>query len=600
VFTILTLLLLTLEAWGPRLVTAGGPQRGSAPVPAPVERPGIDAAGIAERVSHTPVPVAGRPGTLEVKDEAYRATFDAAGFSYTPTGGARPLGISLERLSRDRTSIDPADGTWSAESNVAVREVAPGVSERATARYGEVEWDVVLAAAPRGAGDLVVSSRLTGMAGAPVRVDTADGPAWRIPLAGGEAVLLDELVVKDAAGKELHRALPTISGDSVALVVPAPVLESAAYPLTLDPTVSGPSPLVTGGGRPNAAFDGTNFLVVWEQVVGGDADIVGARVRTNGTILSGPFQISTSTVGDLDPDVAWNGNNFLVVWEFRVTNTQLDIRARTVNPDGALLGNEIFVSSAAGIQWLPNVAAGGSTWFVVWTDQRNGADDVFGTRVNGFSQVLDPAGVPLTGTTAGTDFLPDIAWNGTTFLVVWQNAFNPTTGDHDIFGRRVNRSTGSPIDSAIPISTPTSFQGQPTVASDGSGFFVVWEDNRNGSGLDVFGGRVDANGTPLSGTGFVVGGNVGDQMDPVLAFNGNYLVAWRDGRDGGSDRDIYGTVVNTAGAVQQPEGLIIAAATDRFEANAGVGAGGGNWVVIYESRSSTAPTDLVLRRVSPK
>src|SRR5438034_5208383 len=66
----------------------------------------------------------------------------------------------------------------------------------------------------------------------PTRRSSDLEPAWRFPLRGGRGVTVGALVVRDADGRELHRALPSLAGSRLSLTVPGRVLRSAAYPLT--------------------------------------------------------------------------------------------------------------------------------------------------------------------------------------------------------------------------------------------------------------------------------------------------------------------------------------------------------------------------------
>jgi hypothetical protein len=75
VLAAIALLALAIEGWSPRLLSDGG----------------RDAVATVDR--HAPTPVPGRPGVLEVRDPAYRAEFDAEGFSYLPAGATTPLGV---------------------------------------------------------------------------------------------------------------------------------------------------------------------------------------------------------------------------------------------------------------------------------------------------------------------------------------------------------------------------------------------------------------------------------------------------------------------------------------------------------------------------
>ena len=64
-----------------------------------------------------------------------------------------------------------------------------------------------------------------------------------------------------------------------------------------------------------AAFDGTNFLVVWSDARHG-SDIYGARVRPDGSVLdvTGIPDRAWSPWPGNKPDVTFDGVNYLVVW----------------------------------------------------------------------------------------------------------------------------------------------------------------------------------------------------------------------------------------------------------------------------------------------
>src|SRR4029079_12000685 len=63
-------------------------------------------------------------------------------------------------------------------------------------------------------------------------------------------------------------------------------------------------------------------------------------------------------------------------------------------------------------------------------------------------------------------------------------------------------------------------QFSPAVAWDGANYQGVWGDGRNGVDSDVYGGRVDASGTILDGTGIPISTAAGEQSSPSIAWDG--------------------------------------------------------------------------------
>jgi hypothetical protein len=69
---------------------------------------------------------------------------------------------------------------------------------------------------------------------------------------------------------------------------------------------------------------------------------------------------------------------------------------------------------ATGDQFLPQIAYGGGNYFVVWSS----GGSWLGSRVTPSGTVLDPAGITLT--TSGNS--ATVAYQGSGFLTVWTEA----------------------------------------------------------------------------------------------------------------------------------------------------------------------------------
>lgn len=571
---------------------------GSADGVARARRAGIDVDGVVNSVRHQVTAVPGRPGELVATDSAYRARFDAAGFALSPTGTHASLGVSLRDAERGGQPLTLDMGAWRGVSNRAERQVAPGVREVVTVGHSEVEWDVVLRSAPSGTGDLVLSADLAGSA----RV-VADGGTLRFGLAGSGELRMGALVVKDATGAVVHRALPRVDGRHLRLVVPHHVLAGARYPLTLDPTVSAEvvvSAATSIQDYSDVAFDGTNYLVVWQDLRSGSFDIWGARVSTAGTVLApGAFAISTATNDQYYPAVVYYGSAYLVVWEDHRSDPAGDIYGARVQTNGTVLdtGGAAF-STATNDQIVPDLAFDGTNVLVVWEDKRFGQSQIWDTEWSPATGVVSPGGnqvcAPFNG---GHD--PAVTYWGSTYLVVWEDYRNLSTSGPDIYGARV-QTNGVTIDGAgAPFSTAPNAQSVPDLAYDGSTVLVVWEDLRNGSSYDIYGTRFNVTSGVVDPGGKLISSQTDNQQLPKVVANGTFLVVWSDRRSG-TNYDIYGTTVAASDAhVDPPAGFAIsAAAGDERTPNLTKG-NGGNWGVSYD-RGPGTNNDGFFRSVAPK
>ncbi|MBM3331426.1 hypothetical protein FJY68_06175 [candidate division WOR-3 bacterium] len=303
---------------------------------------------------------------------------------------------------------------------------------------------------------------------------------------------------------------------------------------------------------PALAFDGTNYLAVWEDWRGGDPDIYACRVAPGGTVLD-PGGIPVCTMdyySQLAPAVAFDGASFLVVWEdWRHSDTgsmMADVYGARVTPTGTVLDpGGIPIRVARGTQGVPRVGYNGTDFLVVW--QRGLADaDIHCSRVTSAGVVRDSF-IDVC-TRYGETYTPEVAFDGANALVVWQDDRGGQYAD-DIYCARVT-PTGVSLDTlGLPVSTAPRGQFTPAIAFDGANYLVAWHDTRHGTGrYDIFCARMTPGGIQLDSSGIPVCTTAATQTNARVTFDGaDYLVTWVDDRNG--SRDIYGARISPAGVV---------------------------------------------------
>ncbi|QSQ27043.1 hypothetical protein JY651_19925 [Pyxidicoccus parkwayensis] len=311
--------------------------------------------------------------------------------------------------------------------------------------------------------------------------------------------------------------------------------------------------------KPSVASNGTDYLVVWEEALAGSpVSVHGARVSGAGEVRDiGGLAPGAPASSRSAPSVASNGTDYLVAW-MDMRNGNPDVYGTRVASTGEVMdGAGLAIAQAAQTQTAPSVASNGTDYLVVWEDSRNGNTDIFGARVSSSGAVLDASGLAVS-TDARTQLVPAVASNGTDYLVVWQDARNETAGD--IFGARVTSAGAVMETSGFAISTAARAQGTPAVASNGTDYLVVWQDARSETSGDIYGARVTSAGTVVDGSGLAISTYAAGQTYPSVAFNGtDFYVAWKDAR---SSRDIYGTRVTTAGEVLDGSGVVLSTAAN--------------------------------------
>jgi hypothetical protein len=234
---------------------------------------------------------------------------------------------------------------------------------------------------------------------------------------------------------------------------------------------------------PSAAWDGENFLVVWQDKRSGKRwDIYGARVGIDGTVLDPDgIPIVVGRYDQVSPTLSFDGENYLVVWQGKRTPKIWNVYFTRVSRNGEVIDNPVPVCPSLKNQASPAVAFDGQNYFIVWQDKREGKFwDIYGARVTQWGRVLDAGGIRITyGDDLGVDrWRPILSWNGLYYLVVWM--ISPEMDKWYLYGKRIN-SEGQLIEVGyIHIQKDGLNKAFPAILWDGEEYLLVWEEDPEG------------------------------------------------------------------------------------------------------------------------
>src|SRR5207248_3123664 len=130
------------------------------------------------------------------------------------------------------------------------------------------------------------------------------------------------------------------------------------------------------GGLPRAAFDGRNYLVAWPDLSDVLPDIYGQFIRPDGTMAGTRFLIEAGADAEEMGGLAFDGTNYLAVWESdtETSNGVFAVEGRFITPAGDLLGSRLEISGGAAEQRFPDVAWNVENYLVIWTSQTEGTN----------------------------------------------------------------------------------------------------------------------------------------------------------------------------------------------------------------------------------
>jgi hypothetical protein len=307
-------------------------------------------------------------------------------------------------------------------------------------------------------------------------------------------------------------------------------------------------------GRSSATCsDGTDYLSLWiDESPESYTNICGTRIAHNGIVIdSACICLSYIPTLQSNPAIAFGETTYLAVWSDNRSGNY-DIYGTRVNPDGEVLDmDNILIASSPNNLLTPAIAYGGSSFFVIWKEQLTPSNGyIRGTRVSEMGMVLDTIltinNLPLAYVS------PAVSFNGRHFLVAW------AIGTF-LYGARIDTSCGLIDTTNIQIATNPGYKGNPSVSFDGTNYLAVWQDNRNGS-ADIYGARIDTAGNVLDPSALPIVTRSDNLENPSLTFTQDtYFLAWHDARSGITG--IYATRVGTNGVALDTGGVVISTTT---------------------------------------
>ena len=391
---------------------------------------------------------------------------------------------------------------------------------------------------------------------------------------------------------------------------------------------------------PAIAFDGSNHLVAWadyqnKAVVG--ADVYAKRIDTSLQSLdTTPIKVNNGNRRAQNPLLAFDGTNYLAVWEDNRNgaSSQWDLLAKRVTPSGGMLdSNPLVISNAGGSQNHSSLVFTGSQYLISWQDGRASSTNpsIYAARLGTDGTLLDPSGILM----ASGGYFPvsfsdgNICWWGTVIIANSLTAYIycsqlstsgvagavqtqdsttninssyivATSGNYKLYAWNYGDTIyakvlkgASVMVSALGISS-VGAEDQTVVSapiaasikslSAGGDFLVSWAGTSN-SISGIFGAHIhmsDGNSQPSVQPFQVLSSGTHD--NPALTYDGTrYLVAWAK-RTG--VRGIYGSYITTDGQTLNPFGIPLATENGDEIDPAMASDGAGNILLSYISQET--------------
>ncbi len=279
---------------------------------------------------------------------------------------------------------------------------------------------------------------------------------------------------------------------------------SASGQASGDPVEVASAPTI---GAAAVAWDGERYMVAWDE---GASGLTPVQVRARRLTAAGGYIDATplDVMAGFDPDLEALDGAFLIAASRYAANPQyIDAWMRIADGGTGAFAGPAARLHAGYVNVGPRVRTDGSRWLVTyhshWSHNSSASDAVYNFVApdGSFTPAVNPT------TTSGGAGTPDVAFSGDTYLFVWRS--NPLANADNYISGRLMAADGTFLTGNFTIAQAPGRQLQPTVGWDGTDFLVVWDDQRNQQSFydgrtDIYGARVSAAGVVLDSEGFAV------------------------------------------------------------------------------------------------
>jgi hypothetical protein len=328
----------------------------------------------------------------------------------------------------------------------------------------------------------------------------------------------------------------------------------------------------SGGGPDHVCVSDSagGAIVVWvhEGDYSYEQSLRGQRVDASGNLLWSPGGIviwdryaDFKYITDLEIVPVGSGQ-YVLVWTAVLDNVR-SIFAQKIDSSGNVLWSGFGEGITDGTSYVatPAIVPDGSGGAIVFWEEASGEyGDIYAQRLNpdGIPLWYD-TGVPVCTAPGGQNWPVAITDGAGGAIAAWIDG--RTCGDFDVYAQRIN-SSGSPMwtGDGVNLCTATGEQGTydiPIVPDGAGGAMVFFENMLPYTKADIYGQRVDADGTiQLFPDGMIVRSADGQQREPVAVSDdaGGAIVVWRWQTEAYTDY-IYAQRVNPGASASVPIGI---------------------------------------------
>jgi hypothetical protein len=299
------------------------------------------------------------------------------------------------------------------------------------------------------------------------------------------------------------------------------------------------------GGGP-LVWVGDRYGLAWEDRRTGDYEVYFTLLDEAGNKKHADTQLTFAQGFSINVSMAWNGTEFLVVWQDD-RDGLFNLFGQRVDVDGTPIGSNVQLTTNIGNlgNESPSVAAGLKTVGVAWS-----LGDAVHHQVLFQTYSVDltqPVSTVLSITDGTTESVyPSVVWNKDRYVVTW---YDKTANPKAVYAAAVAED-GTILVKPTALTNPGPFNSRyPFLRPLGDRLLLVYSDDRDqNDGYEIYTRMITKDLTPL-GNELRITNAPKDSVFPVAAFGpeGNVGILFRDDREGGKHHVYFTRLACVAG-----------------------------------------------------
>lgn len=233
--------------------------------------------------------------------------------------------------------------------------------------------------------------------------------------------------------------------------------------------------------EPHIAVSGDSVFVVWHYNHNTNLEIYFKRSIDGGLTWGEDIRLTNRASTSKYASIAVSGSVVHVAWiDYLVFGMSGDVYYKQSIDGGDTWGEDTQLTNTPGYTWHPTMAVSGSVLHLVYYDYQDNWWEIHYLRSTDKGLTWEPD-VRLTNEPKGS-YHPSICSAGLDVHVAW---YDSRDGETEIYYKR-STDGGITWKEDVRLTNAPGSSLHPSIAADGSNVHIVWHDNRDGNGYEIY------------------------------------------------------------------------------------------------------------------